>query len=441
MKLKNALQGKIDAQKRDLENTKRALADATSLKASSEGELAVADAAVKAAKKYLVELQRDCMEKATQFLTQTKSRQEEQLALRNALKALNSIMGTQAAQRGLYSFMQVSLTSGRGEDAGRRPIAKLVLKRVKQLAISLKSTALTQLASRIGALTKLSSKEPGLWDKIRNMIEEMITKLEDAHREAMDKKAFCDQEMKHTLATLEDRQDDHKKKQTALDLASSQVAILREELAMLAKDLADGAEHDAKLTKIRQEEHAAHVKAYKDLELGLAGVQGAIKALQEYYATTDKTDTQVDVAANMAAAVEGKSPALNTAPVGANAGASVIALLEVVESDFTKQMADMQSEDRRAQQSYEGLMQEGKVLRAQKEASRRHKNEEAIYLERSITELRSDYASAKQQLEAVTEYLAKLKTECTAKVETREERIARRAKEIEGLQECLRILP
>eukprot|EP00913_Durusdinium_trenchii_P000932 g861.t1 len=85
-------------------------------------------------------------------------------------------------------------------------------------------------------------------------------------------------------------------------------------------------------------------------------------------------------------------------------------------------------------------MQESKVVKAQKEADVKHKTTEATNLERSATELRSDTASAQQQLEAVTEYLAKLKEECTAKVETKEERMAKRQKEMEGLQEALSIL-
>ncbi|CAE7217061.1 unnamed protein product [Symbiodinium pilosum] len=187
-----------------------------------------------------------------------------------------------------------------------------------------------------------------------------------------------------------------------------------------------------------QAEHQEHVKAYKDLELGLAGVQAAIKALRDYY-SADRQPVKVDMAASMALAAEGQPPRLTEVEASA-AGAGVIGLLEVVESNFARNMADLQSQDRNAQENYEQMIHQSQVLKAQKDADVKHKTTEATNLERSVTELRSDSASAQQQFEAVTEYLAKLKDECTAKVETREERIARRGKEMEGLQEALSIL-
>ncbi|CAL1165160.1 unnamed protein product [Cladocopium goreaui] len=273
--------------------------------------------------------------------------------------------------------------------------------------------------------------------KMRKLIQEMISALEQTNREEMGKKAFCDQEMKHTKATLSDRQDESKRKSAALELTTAQVAQLREELANLAQELADLAESDQELTKMRQAEHEEHTQAYKDLELGLAGVQTAIKALRDYY--SQDRPVQLDMAASMALAADGRAPRVDIAEVS-TAGAGVISFLEVVESDFARNMADLQSQDRNAQEAYEKLMQQSKVVKAQKEADVKHKTTEATNLERSATELRSDTASAKQQLEAVTEYLGKLQEECTAKVETREERMAKRQKEMEGLQEALSIL-
>lgn len=247
-----------------------------------------------------------------------------------------------------------------------------------------------------------------------------------------------DSELKHTKSTLGEREDESKRKKAALELTTAQVAQLREQLASLAQELADLADSEQKLTEMRQAEHQEHTKAYQDLELGLGGVQTAIKALRDYY--SQDRPVQLDMAASMALAADGRAPRVDMGDEVSTAGAGVISLLEVVESDFARNMADLQSQDRNAQDNFEQLMQESKVVKAQKEADVKHKTTEATNLERSATELRSDTASAQQQLEAVTEYLAKLKEECTAKVETKEERMAKRQKEMEGLQEALSIL-
>eukprot|EP00438_Fugacium_kawagutii_P027732 Skav228110 [mRNA] locus=scaffold730:193837:210327:+ [translate_table: standard] len=140
----------------------------------------------------------------------------------------------------------------------------------------------------------------------------------------------------------------------------------------------------------------------------------------------------------MALAADGRAPKVDVEL--STAGAGVISLLEVVESAFARNMADLQSQDRNAQDAHEKLMQQSKVVKAQKESDVKQKTTEATKLERSATELGSDIASTKQQLEAVKEYLGKLQEECTAKVESRSERRAKRQKEMKGLQEALSIL-
>lgn len=428
LKLKNALSGKIKAMKQDLESTKKALADATATKANAEGEVAVCEQDIKTAKEFLVQVERGCMEKAGQFQQQKKNREDEVKAIMGALKALRGVMTSKRGKQGALSFLQLS--SGRSKE-----LHHLALRKVQQLAVAMQSPALNQLASKMTAIARYGGED--VFAKMRKLIQEMISTLEQTNREEMGKKAFCDQEMKHTKATLSDRQDESKRKGAALELTTAQVAQLREELANLAQELSDLAESDQELTKMRQAEHEEHTQAYKDLELGLAGVQTAIKALRDYY--SQDRPVQLDMAASMALAADGRAPKVDIAEVS-TAGAGVISFLEVVESDFARNMADLQSQDRNAQEAYEKLMQQSKVVKAQKEADVKHKTTEATNLERSATELRSDTASAKQQLEAVTEYLGKLQEECTAKVETREERMAKRQKEMEGLQEALSIL-
>lgn len=428
LKLKNALSGKIKAMKQDLESTKKALADATATKANAEGEVAVCEQDIKTAKEFLVQVERGCMEKAGQFQQQKKNREDEVQAIMGALKALRGVMTSKHSKPSGLSFLQLS--SGRSKE-----LHHLALRKVQQLAVAMQSPALNQLASKMTALARYGGAD--VFAKMRKLIQEMISALEQTNREEMGKKAFCDQEMKHTKSTLSDRQDESKRKSAALELTTAQVAQLREELANLAQELSELAESDQQLTKMRQAEHEEHTQAYKELEFGLAGVQTAIKALRDYY--SQDRPVQLDMAASMALAADGRAPRVDIAEVS-TAGAGVISFLEVVESDFARNMADLQSQDRNAQEAYEKLMQQSKVVKAQKESDVKHKTTEATNLERSATELRSDTASAKQQLEAVTEYLGKLQEECTAKVETREERMAKRQKEMEGLQEALSIL-
>merc|ERR1719235_1646427 len=94
-------------------------------------------------------------------------------------------------------------------------------------------------------------------------------------------------------------------------------ASLKEEGSELQKALADLASAQAEMTKIRQEEHEAFTKNKPDMEQGLEGVKIGLKVLREYYA---KEDTAHEAATG--------------------AGGGIIGMLEVIESDFSKGLAE-----------------------------------------------------------------------------------------------------
>jgi BMFP domain-containing protein YqiC len=442
-KIAKVLRGKTGAEAKDLAATKKAYADASALKASSEGELAVTVQSEKTSKDYLQKVERNCMEKASQFQSAKTTRAEEQIALRNALKELQFIQGRQADQPGLAAMSFVQLSSSEADVPGQQqqPEASLVLRRIKDLAVATSSPALTQLASRIHALSRYGGSRADVYSKIRAMIEEMVSRLDQTNREEMTKKAFCEQEVSHTVAAQDDRQDEATRKKIALSLATAQLTKLRESVADHSQQLAGLASSEQAMTQMREQEHVAHVKGYKDLQFGLSGVQASIKALRDVYAL-DKQGEQVDMAANMELAASGQTPGLSDdAPAAKPYGANIVGLLEVIESSFAKNMADLQSQDRNAQESFEELRRGSKSLKGQKEADVKHMTTEATNLERTVTELQSDEASARQQLDAVNEYYGRLKTECSpAKADSSEQRATRRNKEMDGLREALSIL-
>ncbi|CAJ1430815.1 unnamed protein product [Effrenium voratum] len=61
-------------------------------------------------------------------------------------------------------------------------------------------------------------------------------------------------------------------------------------------------------------------------------------------------------------------------------------------------------------------------------------------LKKMLNELGSDHVAAKEELDALQDYMAKLQDQCVAKPEPYEERKQRRKKEIQGLQDALAAL-
>merc|ERR1719230_1417898 len=122
------------------------------------------------------------------------------------------------------------------------------------------------------------------------------------------------------------------------------------------------------------------------------------------------------------------------------AGGGIIDILEVVESDFSKNLAEEETAESTAAAEYEKTTQENKVTKTMKEQDVKYKTQEFTQLDKAIGEMTADRETKNTELAAVLEYYEKLKDRCIAKPETYEERKARREAEIAGLKEALKIL-
>merc|ERR1719316_2305146 len=122
------------------------------------------------------------------------------------------------------------------------------------------------------------------------------------------------------------------------------------------------------------------------------------------------------------------------------AGGSIVDILEVVESDFAKNLASEETQEADAAAEYEKQTQENKITKTMKEQSVKYETAEFKSLDKTVSELSSDRETTNSELAAVLEYDGKIKERCIAKPETYEERKRRREAEISGLKEALAVL-
>merc|ERR550525_1926089 len=124
----------------------------------------------------------------------------------------------------------------------------------------------------------------------------------------------------------------------------------------------------------------------------------------------------------------------------AGAGGSIVGILEVVESDFAKSLAEEEAEEDDAATEYAKTTQDNKVTKSLKTQDVKYKTQEFKSLDKSVSELSAYRETKSTELSAVLEYYAKIKERCIAKPETYETRKARREAELAGLKEALDIL-
>merc|ERR1719240_1109226 len=379
---KQSLSDEMKYANKDMDAAKKGLAALSEIKAAAEGDLGVTTKDLNEDVNALGSLHQDCMTKAEDFEAETTSRGEELKALAMAKKAVKD--NTAGAADQSYSFLQLSSEAKNNE----------VVRMVKDLARKQHAPELAQLASRLSSAIR-SNHGDDVFAKIKGMISDMIEKLEQEQAEAAELKQWCDKEIAEATAKKEDATAIFEKLSTKIDSKTAQSKKLKEEVATLQKELAELAKSQAEMDDIRADEKAVYEKNKPEMEAGLKGVKLALKILNDYYAKADKAHSSSD-----------------------GAGSGIIGMLEVIESDFTKGLAEMVAAEQTAAATYEKETKENEIEKTTKTQDVKYKTKEAASLDKAVSELGSDRDSVQSELDAGNEYLESLDKKCTYKVES-----------------------
>jgi len=402
--LQQSLEDEVKVANKDMDDAKKGVASNGESKASAEGDLETTSKDLATDTEAKGDLHQSCMTKAEDFEAETKSRGEELGAIAGAKLAIQEVSGDASLSQ--LSFVQTrrakSTTSGSNFQ---------VVRIIRGLARKHGSAELSLLATKISSQMHLG----GPFDKVKAMISDMLGKLEDAAGSDAKKKAHCDKEIAETTDKKEDKTDDLESLTTKLESSTAKSAQLKEELSVLQKEISALIKSQAEMDKMRSGEKATFEAMRTELETSLDGIKKAVKILNDYYGGSAEHATS-----------------------GSSGG--VIALLETVESDLSKNLAEITSEEESSVQNYKTTTNENQVEKATMEQDVKFKTKEAKELDKTASELTGDRGSLSDELDAVTEYLGRIQSDCSGKVESYEETVRRRAAEIQGLKQALETL-
>lgn len=417
-----SLEDQAAADTKEMGQAKSAKAKAGETKAIAAGDLKVAQGTLATSQENLAELTKACKTATEDYDAATKSRAEEMKAIAEAKKVLVEMTG--AADTTVYggaaAFTQVRSLRLQQDFrlSSREDLVNFeVVNILRQLAKKDNSPALQQLSSRVAATIHLAAQHgEDPFSKVKTLIEGLIDKLEKEAGKDADHKKWCDKEYGDTKEKKDDLTATIESLSTKVDKASSMSMSLKEEVKETQAALAELLKSQAEANKVRSEQNALYVETKADLEQGLSGVRQAVKILRDYYsgdgAAHDKSE----------------------------AGGSIIGLLEVVESDLSKSLAESEAAEDTAASTYQKMTMENKLTQKTYESDVKYKTKEAASLDKSIVEMSSDRESAVTELDSVLEYSKSIRASCEVKPETYEDRKARRDAELAGLKEALEVL-
>jgi len=355
---------------------------------------------------------------ANDFQAETKSRGEELKALAEAKKVLEGALGAAAQSYGAaldqVSLLQISSGLSSGADLAKFEAVRFI----RDLARKQNSVELAQLASRMASAIRFgeaAGADP--FAKVKGLIADMIATLEaDAEGDASHK-AYCDKETSATTAKKDEKKALVDKLSTKIAQKMAQSSKLKEQVATLQKELAEQASSQAEMDRIRSDEKAVYGRNSAEMKAGIEGVKKALSVLKDYYAKGDASHGSAD-----------------------GAGSSIIGLLEVCESDFTKGLNEMEVTESTSAADYKRVTKENEISTAMKSQDAKYKGKEAAGLDKSVSETNTDLEGTQSELDALHEYLDKLGKMCVSKAEPFAEKKARREAEIAGLKDALNIL-
>jgi hypothetical protein len=386
--LKQGLEDQVAADTKDMDAEKTAKAAALEEKAGAEGDLTVTVADLKGAEEKLEMVTADCKQVTADHETTVAGRAEELKVIAEASDVLKST--TSGAVGESYSLLQVvskSQTSG-------SKVASLV----KRLAKKHHSAALAQLASRIATVLRYGSTSGAdPFAKVKGLITDMISKLEEEAGAEAAEKAYCDKEMSETESKKEELDMAISKLTSKIDKDAAKSAELKADVKELQSELAALAKQQADMDLMRKEEEAAYIQAKADLEQGLAGVRKALVVLRDYYA-----EKETEAALFQSSSGQPSKPELHAKGSGAATG--IIGILEVVESDFATNLAKEETTESEKKDAYEKLTEENKITKVTKEQDVKYKTQEFTGLDKTIAEVSADRDTASTELSAVLEY-------------------------------------
>lgn len=412
--------------------------------------------------KLLKSTQTECAEKKLSFAEKQKLRTEELAAIAKAIEILSSDEVSGNAEKYLaltQSRKSTSLVQGGGRNQGIR----------HQIHDFLAEEGRRKHSKGLQLLAEQISADP--FAKVKKLIDDMITRLLEEAEEDAKHEGFCDKEMGKSKITRNKLTEDIDGLDAAIEEGKATIQKLADDTATLAQEVEDLTKSMTEATDLRKSEKETNKVTVKDAQAAQKAVAAATAVLKDFY----------EKAATATALVQAKTP--NPRQWGLKTGVKmgtdewtalanpnfkgkvdtghkedmqtfgesydgqqdeaqygILALLEVVASDFANLEADTTAAEEASQKAYEDFMAESKKNKSVKEKKIEMNTSDKAAAEAKLQEDIADLKSTQDELLAAERYYKKLVPQCIDQGMTWDERVKARESEIASLKQALEIL-
>jgi len=371
-----------------------------------------------------------CKQKSDDYKVRQTLRTEEISTLEQAVQILSS-QNVATAAAGLTSMLQRT-RSGHAffvhvRGAVRNPDAQFrVASFLKDQADIIGSQVLSTIALRV-------QQDP--FAKVKQLIEELLTRLKTQATAEADHKGWCDTELAVNKLTRKTKGEELDILRAEIDGLNSKIAVLTGEMGSLSADIAKNKNMTLQLKTLREDESAQNQQTVLDAQNGQTAIAEAVKLLEDFYKKAGQSTSFAQSSLKQA-------PAIFDSPYGGlqSDSGGVLAMLDVIKSDFARLEQDTKNAETSAATQYAAQKSDLATDLATMETTLAHKDRAKKDADVSLSDKETDLQSAQSQLSSAQSVFDKLKPSCLDSGMTYEERVRRRQEEIEALKEALKIL-
>jgi len=377
--------------------------------------------------RYLAELVAQCETKSSDFDARSQMRTEELAAVQQAIDIIASKSVAGSADKHLPSMLQRA-----GRSLALRASASM--KTRAQAAAHLLERAAAKTHSKTLTRAVAAVQEGGHFDKVVQMIKDMIAQLTDQAGEEADHKAWCDDELKDNKNTRDSKTAEVSSLTAGKEKLEAQISSLTEQVSELSAAIAELDASMSEATSQRQKEHDQNTEAISDAKEAQAAIKTALGVLEGFYAKAAKATALAQGPASDA------PESFNKPYTGMGQGKGVVGMLEVILSDFVRLEQETSSEEAEGKAAFEEFSSVSTEDKNAKTESLKSKKHTILKQNHALAQNKKDLASTQTELDAAMQYFDKLKPDCLDAGVDFAERTQRREEEIASLQDALKIL-
>eukprot|EP00933_Yihiella_yeosuensis_P078475 TRINITY_DN899_c0_g1_i3.p1 TRINITY_DN899_c0_g1~~TRINITY_DN899_c0_g1_i3.p1 ORF type:complete len:700 (-),score=269.42 TRINITY_DN899_c0_g1_i3:158-2257(-) len=392
-------------------------------------------------KKMLAEVQKNCAQKAKDWDERKKYRVEEQVALADTIKMLNSDDALELFKKTIKPAALIQLSAARVE----------AIQKVRAIVNDLRSKPGKHHPALNFLALKLSGKKVD-FSTIFKQIDEMIQLMKTEQADDDSKKTYCDSEFESSADKIKAANEKIEQVSADVDVAAKSIGAVVGEMEALQAGVKELDANIGEAQKNRKAEHA-------EFEALVAGNTEAIKLLgkaknrlHKFYkpslheTTTTTTEDPYATFVQISAYSQREEPAAppptfeggyKANKAGSNA---ILTMMDTFIKDLEKEITISETEEKNAQEDFVETVEDAKQKRDADMKAAAGKAESKANLEADLQEAKGAKRNTGTELMDVQKYVSDLHAECDWLLANHDLRKKARIEETESMKRTKAVL-